>query len=85
MDHKSPFLTEDKRYVGMGPVTAQPGDVIVAFHDTLVLYMLRPTAVSNYADDDGEPKQTYKYQGRGHRMMHGEALKIETVEEFFLV
>lgn len=71
----------------MGPVAAQPGDVIVAFHDTSVLYMLRPTAVSNYTGDDGVPKQTYEYLGEVycHGMMHGETLEIETVEDFFLV
>lgn len=42
MRNKSPFLTQTAGYVGVGPLQAQVGDIVVVFFGARVPYVLRP-------------------------------------------
>ena len=48
MGNKRPYLSK-QGFVGMGPVTTTPGDVVVAFIGANVPFMLRPTEQGRFA------------------------------------
>ena len=48
MDKKRPFLSR-KGYMGMGPVVAQRGDVIVIFMGSWIPHILRPKQGDKFA------------------------------------
>jgi hypothetical protein len=42
MRGRTPFLTQNQGYVGMGPRDTQPGDVVVLFPEAETPYLIRP-------------------------------------------
>ncbi|KAK4196359.1 heterokaryon incompatibility protein-domain-containing protein [Triangularia verruculosa] len=74
--NRRPFITE-KGYVGLGPVSTETGDMVVAFAGAPLTYLVRPTT------RDGH----FKFLGDSYcdGVMDGEAWDETKAETFFLV
>jgi hypothetical protein len=73
--NKRPLLSRDG-YLGMGPLTARPGDVVVVFPGARVPYVLRPK---------GDRKFLLLGEAYCDGVMDAEILTRRTKESFFLV
>jgi hypothetical protein len=75
MGNKRPYLSE-KGYVGMGPISTQPGDVIVVLMGGRVPYILRPR---------GEGKYFFLGEAYCHGIMDGEITTKRKKRGFILI
>jgi hypothetical protein len=75
MRNKRPYVSQ-KGYVGMGPASTQPGDVIVVLMGGCVPYMFRPR---------GEGKYFFLGEAYCHGIMDGEITAMRKTTGFILV